>query len=104
MTVKSVRGRRRYIVFTVGDCVSRQGVALAAQSADSESRVVTVQNGMAVVRTSPAKTDDVVKTVTEKIPGSVPLRTSGTLKSLRDRYTGLRKEPKPRTRHPNSRP
>ena len=92
------------MVFAVGDSVSRHGVAVAAQSADSESKVITVQNGMAVVRTSPAKTDAVVKTVTEKIPDSVPLRTSGTLKSLRDRYAGLRKEPKPRTRRQNCRP
>ncbi|MGI5964433.1 MAG: hypothetical protein ACOX8L_01050 [Candidatus Methanomethylophilaceae archaeon] len=92
MTVKSVRGRRRYIVFD-GVNASRNGVAAAARAADRNSKVITVKDGMAVVRTSPEKTEGVIKAVTEKIPGSVSLRTSGTLKSLRDRYGALRRKP-----------
>ncbi|MGE0014755.1 MAG: hypothetical protein AB7S83_01010 [Candidatus Methanomethylophilaceae archaeon] len=98
MTVKSKRGRRRYIVFRIGADVDRFSLAQATFRPGHHVKVISCDEGMAVVRCSPADTGWVSDAVVSSFPGSEPLRTSGTLKSLRDRYGSLKKQPRPSDR------
>ena len=95
MTVKSKRGRRRYIVFRVGADVDRISLARATFRPGHHVKVISCDERMAVIRCSPEDRSWVSDTVVSSFPGSEPLRTSGTLKSLRERYGSLKKEPRP---------
>ncbi|MDD2410132.1 MAG: hypothetical protein PHV81_00415 [Candidatus Methanomethylophilaceae archaeon] len=95
MTVKSKRGRRRYIVFEVGTEVDKTLLTRATFRPGHHIKVISCDGGFAVVRCSPADTCWVSEAVASSFPGSEPLRTSGTLKSLRDRYSSLKKERRP---------
>ena len=94
MTVKCERGRRRYIVFEMTGDVDRHAIVRVIPDLP-QLRVIYCGEGMAVVRCAPEGRDEVIPAVELHFPGSRSLRTSGTLKSLRDRYGPLGKRPKP---------
>ncbi len=93
MTVKSVRGRRRYISFEVPEGTVRDGIVSALENADPPipgAKAITCGKGKAVVRCSPSEREATVSAITAAFEGSKSLRTSGTLRALRDRDPGLR--------------
>ena len=93
MTVKSVRGRRRYISFEVPAGTDRDGILSALGKADpplGSAKAITCAGGKAVVRCSPAEKEAVISAVTSHLEGSKSLRTSGTLRTLRDLDPALR--------------
>jgi RNase P/RNase MRP subunit POP5 len=93
MVVKAVRGRRRYIVFTVPEETGRSDV-LESLSELSQTmpdlRVITCFGGKAIVRCSPPEIDAVSSRMKERYPGSESLITSGTLHKIRETYPELK--------------
>ena len=93
MVVKSIRGRRRYIVFTVPADVGRTTV-LEALSDLTENmpdiRVITSFSGKAIVRCSPSEIEAVTAKMKTSFPGSESLITSGTLRKIREEYPELK--------------
>ena len=100
--MKSVRGRRRYIALQVPADLRRDDL-VGALSGRSEQipglKVITCGGGWAVVRCSPDEVEDAISAVKAAYPGSESLLTSGTIKTLRDRYPEL-KVPRRRKRAP----
>ncbi|KUE74023.1 hypothetical protein AUQ37_06970 [Candidatus Methanomethylophilus sp. 1R26] len=93
MTVKSKRGRRRYIAFRVSP-----GLAMPelSQRMPRQFRVIQCAGGMAIVRCSPETADGCAAAVRRADPSSEAVRTSGTLRTLRSRYRVLRENAPPR--------
>ena len=89
MVVKSERGRRRYIFFEVPHHVRRDDISQALDGIGSV-KVITCSDGRAVVRSSPDDREAVTQRMTETFGGCRSVRTSGTLRGLRDRYPPLR--------------
>ena len=86
MVVKSVRGRRRYISFVVPPETSREDVLAVLSAMEPpvpDFKAITCKGGKAVVRCPPGFRDAVSEAMSRSIPGSEPLRTSGTLRALR---------------------
>ena len=100
MVVKSERGRRRYIFFEVPQPVRRVFFEVpqpvrrddVSQALDGigSVKVITCSDGRAVVRCSPDDREPVTQRMTETFGGCRSVRTSGTLRGLRDRYPPLR--------------
>jgi RNase P/RNase MRP subunit POP5 len=93
MVVKSVRGRRRYIVFTVPEEAGRSDVLSKLEDLAEtmpDLRVITSFGGKAVVRCSPSETDAVTSKMKESYPGCESLITSGTLRKVREIYPELK--------------
>ncbi len=86
--VKSERGRRRYIYFTVPEGTRRDDVSGVLSGVPS-AKVITCSGGKTVVRCSPADRAATIKAMTSGLEGCVPVLTSGTLRVLRNRYTSL---------------
>ncbi len=93
MVVKAVRGRRRYIAFTVNPELTRDTLIpkLRALKGDDAPYVVQCAEGWAVLRSSPEKKENDIAVMKSADESSVPVRTSGTLRTLRDRYDILKK-------------
>ena len=89
MVVKSERGRRRYVFFEVPEGTRRDDVSAALDGIQSV-KVITCAGGEAVVRCSPAERADVAVRMGSAFDGCRSVRTSGTLRGLRDRYPSLR--------------
>lgn len=93
MVVKAVRGRRRYVVYTVPPEAGRTEV-LNALGGLAESmpdiRVITSFGGKAIVRCSPSEIGAVSEAIRANFPGSESLITSGTLRKIREIYPELR--------------
>lgn len=91
MVVKSKRGRRRYIAFSVPSGIRRdEFVADLAQAPDiPEHKVITCGDGRAVVRCGPSDVDRTIAAVQAAFPGSESLLTSGTLRTLREKHPEL---------------
>ena len=99
--MKAVRGRRRYVVFTVPPETGRTEVLSALHGLDAEMpdlRVITSFSDKAIVRCGPSEIERVSAAMRSCFPGSESLLTSGTLKKLRDRYPELRVPSKRRGR------
>lgn len=96
MTVKAKRGRRRYIAFDVPEGLGAE--ELSRRLPRGRFKVIQCAGGMAAVRCGPADAAQCIEAVTVAVPGAVPRRTSGTLRTLRDRYTVLRENRPPRPR------
>lgn len=94
VTIKSERGRRRYIVFKMPVDANRTSLSRAIPNLP-QVKVIHCDEGMAVVRCSPEGRDEVISAVEERFPDSRSLKTSGTLKTLRDQYGPLGKRRKP---------
>ena len=93
MVVKSVRGRRRYVAFEVDANFTRETLIskLRALCGDDAPYVIQCGEGWAVIRSSPGTIDRDMDIMRRADDGAVPVRTSGTLKTLRDRYEILRR-------------
>ena len=100
MVVKSERGRRRYIAFTVDEGLTRSTLIpkLQALMGNDAPYVVQCSEGWAVIRTSPDGIDAAVSVMSKASPGSASLSTSGTLRTLRQRYPRLQEARPPRKR------
>lgn len=94
MVVKEKRGRRRYIAFRVDPALRRDDLrrALAAGS------VIQCSEGWAIVRCAPSETSVVAESLRSAYPETVSLATSGTLKTLRERYLNLERTRPPKKR------
>ena len=93
MVVKAIRGRRRYVVFTVPPGADRSEVLSALENLGTEMpdlRVITSSSGKAVIRCSPSEIERVSATMDSCFPGSVSLISSGTLRKVRDVYPELK--------------
>lgn len=93
MVVKDRRGRRRYIVFRVSPELDRETLIKRTRRIREPDRVpyiIQCSDGLAVIRCSPDRRDDMIEVMSDLDPGCTSLATSGTLKTLRDRYPGLR--------------
>jgi len=100
MAVKSVRGRRRYIAFTVDSSLDRGTLiaGLNSLAGGSAPYVIQCSEGWAIIRTSPEGADDAIALMRQADQSSVSLCTSGTLRTLRDRYPRLRETRPPSRR------
>lgn len=97
MVVKSVRGRRRYISFTTPEGMRRDDMVETIDAMAIPSvKVITCGGGKAVIRCDPAHRDALTDAYTAAFPGHTSLRTSGTLRTLRDADPSLKA---PRRRH-----
>ncbi len=91
MVVKSVRGRRRYTAFEVPPGTLREDVESVLKSSGIEDfKVITCSGGYAVVRTPPRGCAGLRDAMAMLDPGVRSLKTSGTLRTLRDRFPFLR--------------
>ncbi|MFA6711005.1 MAG: hypothetical protein WCQ23_02370 [Candidatus Methanomethylophilaceae archaeon] len=93
MTVKSERGRRRYILFKLTSDISREDlIRMANRSCGKENAPYVVQStkGMCIVRCSPAEIEHTVGVISEVDPGCTSVTTSGTLRTIRSRYPEMR--------------
>lgn len=100
MVVKAVRGRRRYIVFTLDQSFERERLipALRAYAGDSAPYVVQCSKGWAIVRTDPAGIEMTKKLMKKVDPSSESVSTSGTLITLRHKYPILQETRPPARR------
>lgn len=101
MTVKSVRGRRRYTAFEVPPGTDRRTVEEAVRCVGS-AKTVTCKDGRAVVRSLPSDRDALAAAMSASIPDSRPYDCSGTLRALRTRHPELN-APRKRKRRANRR-
>lgn len=97
MVVKAVRGRRRYISFTAPEGMRRDDMVVAIDGLAIPSvKVITCGGGKAVIRCDPSHRDALTEGYESTFPGCCSLRTSGTLRTLRDNDPDLKV---PRRRH-----
>ena len=91
MVVKSKRGRRRYVAFTVDPSFTKEGMAgkLRAFCGDSAPKVIQCAEGWCILRCRPEDRDETISLISRIDPESKSLRTSGTLITLRRRYPRL---------------
>jgi hypothetical protein len=93
MVVKEKRGRRRYVVFRVSPELDRDALIRRARRLQVRGwapYIVQCSDGWAIVRCAPDEREKTAAAMSEMDPGCESLLTSGTLKSLRDRYPELR--------------
>ena len=91
MVVKSERGRRRYIAFTVDEGLTAEALSgkLKAFRPDSAPKVIQCAQGWCILRCSPQECEGTIDLMSQLYPGSKSLKTSGTLITLRRRYPVL---------------
>lgn len=97
MTVKSVRGRRRYTAFEVPEDTDRKAVEEAVHGICS-AKVITCGKTRAVIRSLPSERDALESAIAGAFPGSASFDCSGTLHALRERHPELRAPRKRRRR------
>lgn len=88
MVVKSVRGRRRYVSYSVPPETVRDDIVAALEGADPPlkgSKAITCRNGKAVVRCAPGDVSALTSILSEALGGAESLDMSGTLRALRTR-------------------
>ncbi len=97
MTVKSERGRRRYIAFTADPEMTKES-AVRIIPGGKRFNIIQCAEGMAIVRCAPEEIDECISAFRQVDPTCEALTVSGTLRTLRDRYPILKKTapPKPR--------
>ncbi len=95
MTVKSIRGRRRYIAFVTAPGMTKPDM-VAAIPGGKTYNVIQCAEGMAIVRCGPADIERCVRAVKVCDPTAYPVKTSGTLRTLRDCYPVLKKNAPPK--------
>ena len=93
MVVKSVRGRRRYVAFKVDAELTREALIskLCALKGDDAPYVVQCAEGWAVIRSTPDDVCNDIDTLRLADESAVPIKTSGTLRTLRDKYEVLKR-------------
>lgn len=92
MVVKSERGRRRYVVYTVPEGTRWDEVleALSAEPVPPQLKVISCSSGRAVIRTEPDGLEVIGQRIAATWPDTESIITSGTLRTIRDRYPELR--------------
>ena len=95
MTVKSKRGRRRYLVFTVSDIASRESM-IHRIPGGKRFNVIQCAEGMAIVRCAPDEIGECTEAVRVAEPSAELVTVSGTLRTLRDRYPVLKRNAPPK--------
>lgn len=93
MTVKEKRGRRRYMVFKVSPGIDKGALIRKANSVCGEGEslyVVQCESGMAIARCSPEQRERCIELMLAADPGCVPMLTSGTLRTLREKFPELK--------------
>jgi len=92
MVVKEVRGRRRYVAFTVNAELTKTSLISLLRTVCTEPPyVVQCAEGWAIVRCSPVMIERTIELVMLADPSASSLKTSGTLKKLRDTYSELKR-------------
>lgn len=84
MTVKSVRGRKRYTSLEVPLRTDRRAAESAVRDISS-AKVITCTDGLAVIRSLPEEREALVEAMRIAFPESRSLDCSGTLRALRTR-------------------
>lgn len=100
MVVKEKRGRRRYVAFNLDTSFNKESLIAKLRSITSPNDppyIIQCSAGWAIVRCPPDKTDDITTIIQKADPMSRSLCTSGTLRTLRERYPKL-KETRPHAR------
>ena len=95
MTVKSVRGRRRYVAFNVSGTLTRE-VLIRGIPGGRRFNVIQCAEGWAIVRCSPAEIGECEAAVRSVCPDAKTVTVSGTLRTLRDRYPVLKRNAPPK--------
>lgn len=92
MTVKSERGRQRYIAFDVSPKMEKDALIKRFRSAgpDRIPYIIQCSSGKAIIRCSPKEKEESIRMMSLIDPSSVPLTTSGTLRKIRERYPELK--------------
>ncbi len=90
MTVKSERGRRRYVVFRVSADLTRETL-IRGIPGGKRFNVIQCAEGWAVVRCAPSEIEECEGAVRAVFPGAETVTVSGTLRTLRDRYAVLKR-------------
>ncbi|MDR0779000.1 MAG: hypothetical protein LBE48_06165 [Methanomassiliicoccaceae archaeon] len=97
MTVKEKTGRRRYVAFTVDPLFGKETLISALRKASGDPPyVIQCREGWCIVRCTPGSVDSTITVMRNADPSSVSLRTSGTLRTLRERYPELERLRPPR--------
>jgi len=99
LVVKSKRGRRRYVVFDMSVQMTKEELirAFRAKNGGDAPYVIQCIPGKAVIRCSPNEIEKVKDQMRIVDGGSESLITSGTLRTVRDKYPDLKTDNKPRT-------
>ena len=90
MVVKSVRGRRRYIYFRMPAGVRRDDLTAMIGDRIPDTKVITCHRTDAVIRCPPEGCDPLIALLSGPDNGCIPVKTSGTLRTLRDEYPQLK--------------
>lgn len=101
MVVKSKRGRRRYIAFTVDPELTKETLIprLRKVCVGEGPRVIQCSEGWCILRCAPKEREQTIESMSAVDPTSKSLRTSGTVITLRKRYPELmRLRPPPKRR------
>jgi len=92
LTVKEKRGRRRYIAFTVGPEITKDiAISSLRMLCGDPPYVVQCAEGWAILRCSPENIEETKALMRRVDASSAPLKTSGTLATLRDAYPELKR-------------
>lgn len=91
MTVKSRYGRKRYIAFDLGRCVSKKKLESdLSRNNHYQIKVIQCAEKWCVLKCEPKHMTHVTDIIPKMIPGSVSKSISGSLLALRKKYTILR--------------
>jgi RNase P/RNase MRP subunit POP5 len=102
MVVKSKRGRRRYIAFetaeaTDAETVSREIISSAVRLGVRSPKLIQFEGRRGIVRALEPEKESAVELINAAALPMRTLRTSGTLKTLRERYFIPKKTPERRS-------
>lgn len=103
MTVKAIRGRRRYLVFNVSEKTTREHMVRTIPGG-KKFNVIQSAEGMAIVRCAPDQFDECVAAVKVTDPSAEFVTMSGTLKTVRDKYPVLKRNAPPKPPRSKSSP
>lgn len=95
MTVKSKRGRRRYVVFTTVPDNTRDRMVHRIPGG-KKFNVIQCAEGMAIVRCAPDEVEECVAAVKTVDPTAEMVTMSGTLRTVRDKYPVLKRNAPPK--------
>ena len=97
MAVKSKRGRIRYIAFDVPMDLRKDVLIREINSIGSDISLYVVQctSGKAMVRCAPENREEAIRIMSQVNPSFVSLMTSGTIRTIRERYPELKTVKRP---------
>lgn len=101
MTVKSIRGRRRYLAFFTSPGMTREKMVKSIPGG-KKFNVIQCAEGMAIVRCAPSEFGECCGAVKTADACAEFATMSGTLRTLRDRYPVLKRNAPPKPSHGNT--